>query len=49
MLDLEDEFGITLPDSSLAAGTFETAATLWAAIEASGWRPTPPLVKETTR
>lgn len=36
MLELEDEFGITLPDSSLTAGAFDTAATLWAAIEIAG-------------
>lgn len=35
IFDIEEEFGITLPDSSLTAGTFETAADLWLAIDAA--------------
>jgi acyl carrier protein len=32
MLDLEDELGITFPDSSLAAGTFHTVGSLWSVV-----------------
>jgi acyl carrier protein len=32
LLDLEDAFGMELPDASLTAGTFATAGTLWAAV-----------------
>jgi acyl carrier protein len=35
MLDLEDEFGITLPDSELTRNTFATPAALWAAVDAA--------------
>ena len=36
IFELEDGFDITLPDSSLAAGTFRTPRTLWAAVVATG-------------
>jgi acyl carrier protein len=32
MLDVEDEFGVVLPDSSLVHETFATPASLWAAV-----------------
>lgn len=35
IFDLEEEYGITFPDSSFAAGTFETAGRLWAAVQAA--------------
>jgi acyl carrier protein len=35
MLDLEDEFGVTLPDSELTRHTFGTPGALWAAFEAA--------------
>lgn len=35
MLDLEDEFGVTFPDSELTRRTFATPAALWAAISAA--------------
>jgi acyl carrier protein len=33
LLDLENEFGVTLPDSSLRPETFESANHLWAEVE----------------
>jgi acyl carrier protein len=36
LLDVEEEFAVTLPDSSLATGSLETPAALWAAIVAAG-------------
>ena len=33
LLDLESEFGVTLPDSSLKSETFATANQLWAEVE----------------
>jgi acyl carrier protein len=36
MLDLEDEFGVTLPDSSLTAEVFSTADRLWMALRRAG-------------
>ncbi|MGQ5261970.1 acyl carrier protein [Micromonospora sp. ZYX-F-536] len=33
IFDLEDELGVTLPDSAFSAGTFDTVATLWAAVD----------------
>jgi acyl carrier protein len=35
IFELEEEYGITFPDSSFAAGTFETAGRLWAAVQAA--------------
>ena len=36
LLEVEEEFAVTLPDSSLADGGLETPAALWAAIVAAG-------------
>ena len=33
VLDLEDEFGVTLPESSLTAETFANAEALWVEVE----------------
>jgi hypothetical protein len=35
LVEVEEAFAVTLPDSSLAAGAFETGGSLWAAIEAA--------------
>jgi acyl carrier protein len=35
MLDIEDEFGVTIPDSALTADTFRTPQNLWAAVTAA--------------
>jgi acyl carrier protein len=36
LLDLENEFGVTLPDSSLKPETFASANHLWAEVEKAG-------------
>lgn len=33
LLEIEDEFDITLPDSSLTAETFSTAESLWSVVD----------------
>lgn len=33
LLDLEDEFGVTIPDESLTATTFATPRDLWAVVD----------------
>lgn len=33
IVDLEDEFDILLPDEAMVAATFETAGSLWRALE----------------
>ncbi|WP_411104860.1 acyl carrier protein [Streptomyces sp. cmx-4-9] len=35
VFDLEDNCGVTLPDDQLTDGNFETAGTLWAAVESA--------------
>ena len=35
VLDLEDEFGVILPESSLRAETFASAANLWSEVDKS--------------
>jgi acyl carrier protein len=35
MLDLEDAFGVTIPDGALTAATFRTPESLWAALSAA--------------
>jgi acyl carrier protein len=41
ILDLEDEFNITLPDSSIVAGSFRDSKTLWEVVEAATALPSP--------
>ncbi|MEU5373365.1 MULTISPECIES: acyl carrier protein [Streptomyces] len=36
VFDIEDNLGVQLPDDQLTDANFETAATLWAAVQAAG-------------
>jgi acyl carrier protein len=36
LLDIEDEYGVALPDSALTAATFASADGLWAAVVQAG-------------